>query len=34
MTLVGSSPVEMRTALKAQFELYRNLIQDNNIKAE
>ena len=24
---------EMRTALKAQFELYRRLIQDNNIKA-
>jgi hypothetical protein len=24
----------MRTALKTQFELYRRLIQDNNIKAE
>ena len=34
MTLVGSSPAEMRTALKTQFELYRRLIQDNNIKAE
>ncbi len=34
MTLVGSSPAEMRTALQAQFELYRRLIQANNIKAE
>jgi hypothetical protein len=34
MTLVGSSPAEMRSALKTQYELYRRLIQDNNIKAE
>lgn len=34
VTLRGSSAQELGTATKAQFELYRKLIQDNNIKAD
>jgi tripartite-type tricarboxylate transporter receptor subunit TctC len=34
LTLRGSTPQEMGTATKAQFELYRKLIQDNNIKSD
>jgi tripartite-type tricarboxylate transporter receptor subunit TctC len=34
LTLRGSSAAELGTATKAQFELYRKLIQDNGIKAD
>ena len=34
VTLRGSSPQELGVATKAQFEMYRKLIQDNNIKSE
>ncbi len=34
MTLRGSSPQELGAATRAQFELYRKLIQDNGIKAD
>jgi tripartite-type tricarboxylate transporter receptor subunit TctC len=34
VTLRGSSPQELGTATKAQFEMYRKLIQDNNIKPD
>jgi tripartite-type tricarboxylate transporter receptor subunit TctC len=34
VTLRGSSPQELGIATKAQFELYRKLIQDNNIKSD
>ncbi|MES2979271.1 MAG: tripartite tricarboxylate transporter substrate binding protein [Pseudomonadota bacterium] len=34
VTLVGSSPAELGAATKDQFELYRKLIRDNNIKAD
>ena len=34
VTLRGSSPQELGVATKAQFEMYRKLIQDNNIKSD
>ena len=34
VTLRGSSAQELGTATKAQFEMYRKLIQDNNIKSD
>lgn len=34
LTLKGSSPEELGTATRAQFELYRKLIQDNGIKSD
>ena len=34
LTLRGSSAAELGSATKAQFELYRKLIQDNGIKAD
>lgn len=34
VTLRGSSAQELGVATKAQFEMYRKLIQDNNIKAD
>ena len=34
VTLRGSSPLELGVATKAQFEMYRKLIQDNNIKSD
>ncbi len=34
VTLRGSSPQELGAATKLQFEMYRKLIQDNNIKSE
>ena len=32
--LRGSSPEELGTATKEKFELYRKVIQENNIKAD
>lgn len=34
LSLKGSSPAELGTATRAQFELYRKLIQDHSIKAD
>ncbi len=34
VTVRGTSPQELGTATKAQFEMYRKLIQDNGIKAD
>jgi len=34
LTLRGSSPDELGTATRAQFELYRKLIQDHGIKQD
>lgn len=34
LTLRGSTPEELGTAIRAQFELYRSLIQEHGIKSE